>query len=387
MRLAVLAALVGLAGCGPIGVEGWFVRLHGTVVDEADAPVEGAEVAVASGDGALVGTAVTGADGAWSLPVYGTALDGNVVVALVHAEGFAEGRATFEINLLSPETRTLRAGPLQTWETTERRLAAIRLAADADAATVNGRLLDAATGDPVEGVSLVLQQGWNATIGDPAVADTVTAQGGAFSFEVPTAGVYTVSAAGDDTWGPTRFPALLSGEGGNAVGLIAAPIGVGQLRAALHWGETPTDLDLHLSAPLAGGQAGADGTGQYHVWAEEPTHPDQAAAEELVAWIERSDADGVGPESIFAEELSPHGEVRLSVYDNDNRSDDANLALAASGATVQVWYGEDYPRYYTIAPNQEATLWRPVEIDVATGTVYAVETYGSGASPDDPEAF
>lgn len=387
MRRGGVAALAALAGCGPIGVEGWFVQLHGTVVDEADAPVSGAEVAVASGDGALVGTAVTDADGAWSLPVYGTALDGNVVVALVHADGFAEGRATFEVNLLSPETRTLRAGPLQTWETTERRLAAIRLAADVEVATVTGRLLDAATGDPVDGVPLVLQQGWNATIGDPAVADAITAQGGAFRFEVPTAGVYTVSAAGDDAWGPTRFPALLTGEGGNAVGLIAAPIEAGQLRAALHWGETPNDLDLHLSAPLAGGQAGEDGTGQYHVYADEPTHPDQASAEETVAWVERDDADGGGPESVFAGELSPHGEVRLSVFDNDNRSDDANLALAASGATLQVWYGEDYPRYYTIAPNTEATLWRPVEIDVATATVYAVEAYASGDAPDDPEAF
>lgn len=385
--MITLLALLG--GCGPEGIDGWFVRLHGAVVDEEGAPLEGAEVTLASGEGALVGVASTDAEGAWSLPVHGTALEGNVVVALVRADGFAEGRATYEVNLVSPETRTLRAGPGQDWETTERRLAAIRLGAEADSASVAGRVLDATTGEPADGVSLVLQQGWNASIGDPAVADTVTADGGGFRFEAAAAGVYTVSTSGSGDWGPARFPVLLTGAGTlGAVGVVAPPIEAGQLRASLVWGDTPLDLDLHLSGPLAGGQAGVDGTGQYHVWEDDPTHPDRVTDEEAyVAWVERADADGDGPETVYVDALSEHGEVRLSVFDNDNRSDDANVALAGSGATLQVWFGEDYPRYYTIAPNQAATLWRPVEIDVATAMVYAVEQYEVGVDPADPTAF
>jgi len=384
-RRLVLLSL--LAGCSPEGRDGFWVDVHGRVVGEDGAPLQNALVTLASGDGAAVAEVRTDADGAWRTPMYGTELAGNVLVALVRADGHAEGRATFEVELRSPEVATLRAGPGQTWEATSRRLATVRLAEEAAVATVTGRVLDAVTGAPVSEVPLSLQAGWNAAVGDAAVGATETGENGEYSFEVTKAGMYTVTAASTDAHGAARFPAFLTASGGRAVGVVGAPVAAGQMRASLVWGDSPFNLDLHLSAPLKGGIAGADGTGQYHVWAEAPVHPDTAAATDQEAYMERTDSDGVGPETVWIESVADRGDVRLSVFDDDNRSDADSAALADSGAALQVWFGEDTPRYYTVSPGEVATLWRPVEIDVEVVRSYAVEAWSFGADPADPEAF
>lgn len=374
-------------GCTPEGLDGFLVDVHGRVIGEDGAAVEGATVTVASDDGAAVAEVRTNTDGEWRAPLYGTVLDGNVLVALVRADGFAEGRATFEVNLRSPETTTLRAGPVQTWETTSRRLATVRLAEDADAASVTGRIVDAVTGLPAPGIALSLQEGWNASVGESAEAATTSGATGEFTFQAGKPGMYTITAAAKDPYGGARFPAMLTATGGRAIGLVGPPVEAGQMRASLTWGDAPFDLDLHVSAPLKGGIAGADGTGQYHLWASEPDHPEHVADDEREAWMELTDSDGQGPETAWIDSVAEQGDVRLSVFDNDNRSDADSSALAGSGAVLQVWFGEDTPRYWAVAPGEIATLWRPVEIDADTVLTYSVEAWSYGVDPTDPEAF
>jgi len=379
--------LVMLAGCGPVGIYGYWVEVHGRVVGEDGEALPGATVRVATGDGVLVSEVRTNDEGAWRAPLQGTRLDGNVLVALVRAPGYAEGRATFDVNLRSPDITTLRAGPVQTWDATSRTLATVRLAEETDAALVTGRVLDAQTGQPVAEVPLALQAGWNARPEDPVVDETETGETGDYRFEVGKAGMYTVTAAAVTGYGPARFPAFLSAAGERAVGIVGPPVGDGQLRASVTWGESPFDLDLHLSGPLKGGISGTDGTGQFHLWAGAPSHPERAEDAEREAWMERTDLDGQGPETAWVESLAAEGDVRLTVFDNDNRSDADSTALAGSGAVLQVWSGDTLPGYWTASPGEIASAWRPVEIDVATGIVYAVEAWSVGTDPADPDAF
>jgi hypothetical protein len=368
-------------------VEGFWVELHGRVVDEDGAAVSGAVLTVASEGGASVAEVRTNFDGEWRLPMYGTENLGNRLVVLVRAEGFAEGRATFEVNLGAAESKLLRAGPVQTWAASSRSLPTLRLATDVPTANVSGRVLDAVTGTPISGIPLSIQVGWNANVGDPAVGATVSGSGGEFSFQATRAGMYTVTAAPTTSWGGARFPAFLTGSGGRAVGVVGPPVGPGEVRAALSWGESPFDLDLHVSAPLKGGIAGADGTGQFHLYQDETTHPDGAEGDAREAWMERVDADGLGPESAWIAEVASEGELRLTVVDADNRSDPDSTALGDSGAVLQLWFGEDTPRYWTVSPGEVATSWRPVEVDVASYVTYSVEIYDFGVDPADPRAF
>lgn len=380
----ILALLVG---CEPAGLDGFWVEVHGRVVGETGEGLDGAVVTVASEDGAAVAEVRTNPAGEWRVPLHGTAVTDNVLVALVRADGYAEGRATFDVNLRSSEVSTLLAGPGQTWEATSRRLATLRLAEDAPSATVTGRVLDALTGEPVSKIPLSLQLGWNAAVGDSAVAAAESGDAGEFSFEVNRPGMYTVTAAATGSYGGARFPAFLTASGSRTVGVVAPPVAAGQLRASLTWGDAPFDLDLHLTAPLKGGIAGADGTGRYHVWADEPGHPAIVDPEEWEAWMERTDTDGNGPETVWIERIADQGDVHLSVFDNDNRSDPDSTALGDSGAVLQLWFGEDTPRYFTAAPSETATLWRPVELDAGELLTYSVEAWSYGAEPSDTDAF
>ncbi|MDP2312065.1 MAG: carboxypeptidase regulatory-like domain-containing protein [Pseudomonadota bacterium] len=385
--MAGLGLLGLVAGCSPAGLDGFWVEVHGRIVGEDGAAIDGATVVVASDEGVPVAEVRTNGEGEWRAPLYGNVLEGNVLVALVRASGYAEGRATFEVHLRSPDVATLRAGPVQTWDATSRALATVRLAEATATAHVNGRVLDAVTGAPVAGVPLALQEGWNATVGDAAVGATETGPTGEFEFETTKGGMYTVTASESGAYGAARFPAFLTASGGRAVGLVGPPVGADQLRASVSWGDAPFDLDLHLSAPLKGGISGADGTGQYHIWSASPSHPTRTADDEREAWMERTDADGQGPETVWIASLADRGDVRLTVFDNDNRSDDDSTALADSDAVLQVWAGEDTPRYWTASPGEVATAWRPVEIDVTTLLPYAVESWTVGIDPSDPEAF
>lgn len=386
-RVRACAGLGLLAGCGGVPVEGYWVELHGRLVGEDGLPLGGAEVSLATSEGMQIASVGTSTEGEWRAPIYGDALEGNVLVALFRADGYAEGRATLEINLRSPSIVALEAGPGQTWDVTSRQVATMRLAEDAELATVTGRVVDALSGEPVEGVPLSLQVGSNAPVGDAAVGATESDAVGAFAFSVTRPGLYTVTAAEGPGTGPARFPAFLSARGGVALGVVGPPVLAGQLRATLVWAESPSDLDMHLSAPLKGGIAGTDGTGQYHIWSGAPTHPARSEGEEREAWFDRQDADGEGPESVWIDSLAEEGEVRLSIFDADNRSDADSAALGGSDAVLQVWFSEDTPRYYSASPGEIGTLWRPVEMDVASFVSYQVEAWSFGADPTDPGAF
>jgi hypothetical protein len=380
-------ALWFLGACAPAGLDGFWVVLDGRVVGEDDEPLAGATVTLAAGDGTQVAELDTDTGGEWRLPLYGDTLDDNVLVALVRADGYAEGRATYEVNLRSPEVTTLRAGPVQTWEPTTRRLATVRLGLDGASATVAGHVVDAVTGAAVADVPLSLQAGWNASVGDSAVGSARSGSAGDFHFDVDKPGMYTVTASAAGDYGAARFPAFLSTAGGQALGVVGPPTVPGELRASLTWAATPSDLDLHLSAPLKGGIAGEDGNGQFHVWSGAPRHPEDVDEADVEARMEITDADGRGPETVWVGSVADRGDLRLTAFDNDNRSDADTTALAGSDAVIQVWFGEDIPRFYTVSPGETATLWRPVEIDVATQLTYPVEEYTVGDDPADPDAF
>lgn len=384
--VAALLALTG--GCAPAGEDGWIVLLDGRVVDEGAAPVAEVGVRLSAGTGAHIGETATDADGRWRYPLYGVERVGNVVVTELDAAGYAPARATFAVDLRAPEVGELRAGPWQTWETTSRSLPTQVLAADAELGSARVTVVDARTGDPLAGVELRAQWGWNAPADTEAATTLSTDDEGRADLELAPPGSWTiyVEAAGDHA--AARFPAFLSREGGSARGALGPPVEPGTHRASLSWGSTPYDLDLHLSAPLRGGQAGEDGNGRYHVWPGDPQHPRRDVGEDGVeAAVEHTSEAGLGPETVATYLPPGEGELRLAVVDNDHLAELASTALAGAGAVVQLWSGEDEPRYYTVSPGEVGTWWQPMVLDTATGQVYAAESWASGVGPDDPDAF
>lgn len=367
-----------LLGCQPAGLDGWMVALEARLVDEDAAPVAGAEVRLSTPEGAWVADARTDADGWWTVAVAGDELTGHRLHAHHRADGFASLLAGFDVDLRAPVETELRAGPWNTWETTSRRLATLTLAEAAEQGTVDGEVVDATTGAAVPGVPLVVRAGWNAAAADPEVASATTDAQGRFALSLSPPGWYTVEVAPFDGWDGARFPVFASARGGAARGALSPALGPGQLRAALLWGTTPFDLDLHLVVSRPESEGGE----RYHVWSEAPAYPPRDP-EDPDASLERSVTTGEGPETVAIHTGWPAGEITLGVMDADNLSDADSTALAASGALLQVWRGGEAPRWYTVAPGEVATWWSPVVIDIAAGVPYAVETYAVGLAPGD----
>lgn len=376
MLLALLIA------CSDTPPDGFVLVVSGRVVDEAD---EGRAATVTLGtvDGEVIATSQADAAGDWSTVIYGDTLLGNELVALYDAPGATQGWARYVLNVRSPTIATLDPGPWQTWEASERHLPAMQLADEADEGVATIRVVGL-DGARLPGQVLELRRGWNAANTDPAQQELVADDDGEVTFRA-TPGWWTARAPATATTGEARFGVFVSASTdlGTLDGVVP-PLEDRWLTAALTWGPHPLDLDLHLTSPLAGGQSGEAGEGTYHLWADDPRHPENttAAAE---AEMLRTDNDGEGPESLFVVSRPDDGDTRLSVLDNDNLSDSATTQLAHGRAQLQAWIKGQEPAYFTVSPGEVATLWRPVEIH--DDIVYEVEDYALGVQPDDKSAF
>lgn len=374
--------LLLLAGCADRAPYGFIVIVTGRVVDNDGVGIGGATVTLGSspiGNPEFEEVAVSQADpdGNWTLPFFGTELVGGELRALYDAPGRTQAWARYVLNLRSPSIAALDPGPVQTWESTSRRLPTMELADEA--ATAHGEgVVVSILGEHITGATVEMRRGWNAASKDPVGAAATTDSTGAFSFD-GAPGWWTATVQPGATWGESRFGVFLrSGETESTVGVVPS-VPPPWLSAALTW-SSPTDLDLHLMAP----QKGTNGATEYHVWSGDPRHPENDVAE-AEAELVRADSDPNGPESLVVQSAPDTGEIRLSALDNTDIDDPNATQLGLGQAQLNVWIEGQEPTFYTGSPGEVATLWRPVEVE--GGVQYQVETYSIGAQPTDDEAF
>lgn len=377
--------VVGGLGCVPDGMDGQFVTLQGSVVTDVGLPVENAIVELSLTDGTLVGEASSNESGEWSFAILATEVLLNRIEARVVADGYAEGFGGWDINLLTDERTRLKAGPVTEWESVPRALAPLRIALAGEFARFSGKLADP-YGTPAAGVELVVQQGWDASVGAAVATTASTDAEGRFSVSVDVPGLYTVYAAPQDPYGGTRFPAMATATGTEAFATISAPQAPGQLFATLTW--TPgLDLDLHLTAPdrKEDGQGDED---RFHVWANDPLHPDRTVdGEPYIAEFVLASSNGPGPESLRINSAPGAGLVHLSVFDMSNRATVDSVEMAESQVLLQWWNGEDIPRYAWVSPLSAGTLWMPAKVDPRGGSTFAIEQYLDEVDPSDETMF
>jgi hypothetical protein len=382
MRVIPLAVV---SACVPDGIDGAVVILDGAVVDAEGAPIEGAEVSLQTVEGVALGSVESDSAGGWSFPVLATDTRGNRVEASVTVDGYAPGVGGWDVNLIDAEVQRLKAGPVRTWEGNTRRLAPLRLAAEGTGGQALGTIIDP-FGSGVSGLPLIAQPGWNATVGDSAVASATTGGDGSFVMTFDEPGLYTIYAAPTGDYAGCRFPVMATAAGTSTLATITTWREPGQLLATLTWSGS-ADLDLHLTAP----DKDVDGEGaesRFHVWADDPTHPDRPEADQgYVAEFLVGATQGPGPETVVVNDAPGVGYLHLGVHDRSGMSGTADTDLAASGALLQWWNGEDIPRYAWVSPLAVANAWVPVYIDTRGGVVFDVEIYEQAVEAGDEEAF
>jgi uncharacterized protein YfaP (DUF2135 family) len=234
--------------------------------------------------------------------------------------------------------------------------------------SIQGVVVDAQTGDPIEGALVVVD--------GTGLSDTTDDEGHYSIADVP-AGAATVTAGASGYQGstqPTTVPA-----GGTAT-LNFALSAVGQaIRVVLSWGTAPTDLDLHMSGPIPGSAS------RFHVnWqAGEQTQGDYVA-------LDRDDTDGEGPETTSIEVSASDSNtfvegtyhVWIHNYSGDYLADTefntSNATVTLFGTTGQV--GSPFTPPSSGDPTKD--IWNVMRFDVDNlgnvSNVVAVQTYVDG---------
>lgn len=100
-----------------------------------------------------------------------------------------------------------------------------------------------------------------------------------------------------------------------------------RVKIVLRWGESPADLDAHLTGP---GVA----LDRFHVYHDSPSFSPGFGADGVS--LDYDASRSYGPESITLERLAP-GDYYFYVHDATNRRSTESTALSNSGATVEVF--------------------------------------------------
>lgn len=192
-------------------------------------------------------------------------------------------------------------------------------------ADVRGSVVNAQTGDGVQGatVEFIRQsggQGGPASLGREFTR-TTDANGG-FTIEGAPSGFFTV-VVNREGFVETRIPDVELTSGAIELTPVAATTAppIGTFRVILSWGQTPGDLDAHLTGPDGSG-------GRFHVFYANSTFGGTS--------LDLDDTNGQGPETITVD-TSVDGVYRYSVYNYSDQSAAGGLGIAQEQARIQIY--------------------------------------------------
>jgi hypothetical protein len=396
-----LGALCG--GCAVEGPEGFFVQLYGRIYDEHGDGVPGAEISLATEDGALIAPCITNQDGWYAAVILADEHRGHALRVVARAEGYASTEAWIPLDLVDGSPQVLPAYPPQIWSLWSRELPALPMALEVNSGQAEGIVLDAISGEPptedsggdLEPVvfEVELRKGWNAPDSERVVGSVETgggvAEAGRFLFEGIPTGVYTARIPGTGGYTAARFPLLVRSSDAREIRVAVSPaLASNEVRATLVWGDAPADLDLHITGPRASVTEGESSWERFHVWAGAPYFPANATdADDRVVAMERVDEDGVGPETVVVYDLRGSGEYRFSVYDASHASEGGVEDLSQSGALVQLWLGARTPEFFEVAPGQPGNTWRAAVWDTEEDLLLRLQELTSVEDEGEQEAF
>lgn len=235
------------------------------------------------------------------------------------------------------------------------------------AGSISGVVRNARNNNVVGGARVELRQGMNAVSG-PVVGTTTTSASGGYALANVAPGTYTVRVQATGFVDGVRTGIVVGQRDVPGQDVVVSPDGtVSELRIVLTWGANPSDLDSHLTGPVAGG-------GRFHVYYSASgslNGPPWAA-------LDVDDVTSYGPETVtIVQQLA--GVYRYSVHNYSDRSSTSSTRLSTSGARVDVYRGNTLLQRYFV-PNQPGTIWTVFELE--GNRVTPVNTMSYNASFD-----
>lgn len=208
------------------------------------------------------------------------------------------------------------------------------VAAVARKSKVSGKVISVTTADIVSSAEVVVRKGKDSKDGESAAE--VSIDSGNYSVELET-GDYTfeVSASG---YKKEYFNVYVSGADQEKDFSISPSLAEGEIRIALEWGATPSDLDSHLEGTTKNGE-------EVNIYFGNTI---AVSGSNTIAQLDVDDIDGYGPETITLSK--PDGTYRYRVHRFS-----LNGSLAMSGAVVKVYSSSSEP--ITISVPSDCDEW------------------------------
>jgi len=204
-----------------------------------------------------------------------------------------------------------------------------------------GRILNAIDGKPLESVEILLQDYMKNT------SVFVTDDSGYFLFDVDI-GEYELTFTRDEFIGTSSAIRMGADEIPREIYLAMSPE-IQELRIVLTWGNSPDDLDAHLSGPHPDG-------GDFHIWYRNRT---------LIAgsdFLDRDCMNKFGPETITIYKPA-RGEYFYSIHDYSHKDSRKSKLLSRSNAIVQVFGSNRLLANFTIPTDISGNCWHVFKID------------------------
>lgn len=295
-----------------------------------------------------------------------SAVTDNLGVYSVEAE---EGEYTLRINATGYTTYT---------ETINLTANLIKNVTILGTANVSGRILDSQTGDGLANATIKLNRSNDLkTLDDTWEIIVITNYNGYYEIiNGPTGYFYgVISAEGfiDRVIDNLEF---ITGNNDIDDETIVNPPAEGELRIVLNWGESPSDLDSHITGPDGSG-------GRFHVC--------YFNKEESGASLDVDDVSSYGPETVTISSFYP-GTYRYSVHNYSNQYPDGGMGIYNSPTRVEIYNHNGLVQSF-MAPVFQSTdignTWRVFEIDFVNGTatIRTINTYVYANSSSDTDIF
>ena len=221
---------------------------------------------------------------------------------------------------------------------------------------ISGRVVNALNGAGVDGLTINLRAGINATSGSIVASTSTSSLGGvagSYEFNSIPAGNYTGEVSGTGYF--TGYFTILSVGGATTADQntnVSPVLASGETRIILTWGATPSDLDSHLTGPTLGGT-------RFHVYYGNRTYLEGST---IYAILDRDVTSGYGPETTTIHVQIP-GAYRFSVHNYSGE-----VALSNSGAQVRVYRSSGLVATFNVPLGQAGTVWSVFEMNGNTIT-------------------
>lgn len=223
-------------------------------------------------------------------------------------------------------------------------------------ANISGRVLDSQSGSGLADAHVEFSRGATIAEADTAGPEftTVTDANGSYSIVNAAIGSY-VCVIYADGYEPQVVEDVDFSEGDNDLGESTAveEVEEGEVRIVLTWGETPDDLDTHLTGPISD-----NSSDRFHVY-----FSDKNPVQEVE--LDVDDITSYGPETTTIREVY-NGTYRYSVHNYSNQSETGAQGIKESPAQVEVYDSSGQIATFTppAATETSGDTWRVFEMNV-----------------------